>query len=121
TKIRNMEELYNPNITKVVFDKNGFALYFSASVIPYPRAYQSIKEAFDSNILFYKHIGLYSYRKSFLDIYNKMPTENLERLEKLEQLRIMENGYKIKVVIVEQDSVSIDTLDDLKKVNTLEL
>ncbi len=117
TKIKKIEEVYNPNITKVAFDKEGSALYFSASIIPYPRQYPSVENAFENHVPFYKHIGIYVFRKGFLDAFSKMPAGSLEKLEKLEQLRILENGYKIKVAIVEEDSISIDTLEDLQKVN----
>ncbi|MCL5674386.1 MAG: 3-deoxy-manno-octulosonate cytidylyltransferase [Candidatus Omnitrophica bacterium] len=118
TEIRKIEEVYNPNITKVVFDRNGFALYFSASPIPYPRQYPSIENGFENHVPFYKHIGVYVFRKKFLGIFSDLPVSFMEKIEKLEQLRILENGYKIKVAVIEEDSISIDTAEDLKKVNS---
>lgn len=105
-KIDNHADIRNPNKVKVVFDKNNFALYFSRSVIPYPR----------NESQYYKHIGLYVYRKKFLLEFAKMKRTKLEICEELEQLRILENGYKIKVIEVKEDSISVDTPSDLKKI-----
>ena len=115
-KIRKKEELYNPNIVKVVVDKENFALYFSRSLIPFPRIYFSDdKLPYLKNVIFYKHIGVYLFRKDFLMEFSKMETSFLERIEKLEQLRIIENGYKIKVAIIKKDSVCVDTIEDIRK------
>ena len=97
----------NPNNVKVVFDKNNFAIYFSRSAIPFNRDGKKIK--------YYKHIGLYVYRKKFLLRFAKMKQSTLEIAEKLEQLRILENGERIKVVVTKKDSIGIDTLEDLSK------
>lgn len=105
-KIDNTTDIRNPNKVKVIFDKNNFALYFSRSIIPFER----------NRTQYYKHIGLYVYRKKFLLKYAKMKRTNLEISEELEQLRILENGYKIKVVEVKEDSISVDTPSDLKKI-----
>jgi 3-deoxy-manno-octulosonate cytidylyltransferase (CMP-KDO synthetase) len=117
TKISKIEEVYNPNITKVIFDCKNFALYFSASPIPYPRIYASIEESFEKGAAFYKHIGVYVFRRDFLDVFLKLDISHLEKAEKLEQLRILENGYKIKVAVIKEDSVSVDTIEDLKTIN----
>jgi len=98
------------NTVKVVFDKHYNALYFSRAPIPYYRDKDSKNKAC------YKHIGLYVYRKKFLTEFARMKPTALETAEKLEQLRILEAGEKIRVVITKTDSVSVDTIDDLKKV-----
>ena len=116
TKIRKKEELYDPNIVKVVIDNNNFALYFSRSLIPFPRIYFSEdKLPYQKKVIFYKHIGVYLFRKKFLEKFAEMETSFLEKIEKLEQLRIIENGYKIKVAIIKKDSVSVDTIEDIRK------
>src|SRR3989338_2672331 len=91
TEIKSKDELNNPNIVNVVTDCNGFALYFSRSTIPYNRDN-------DSRTSYYKHIGLYVYRKDFLIKFSQLPSTPLEKIEKLEQLRALEHGYKIKVI-----------------------
>ncbi len=102
----NQEELRNPNVVKVVIDKNNFSLYFSRSPIPYSERKKGIK--------FLKHLGIYIFRYSFLKKWDSLPHSNLEEIEKLEQLRILENGYKIKVLLSFKDSIGVDTEDDLK-------
>jgi len=97
----------DPNKVKVIFDKNNFAIYFSRSVIPFNRDGKKIK--------YYKHIGLYVYRKKYLLRFAKMKQSTLEIAEKLEQLRIIENGDKIKVVVTKKDSIGIDTIEDFFK------
>ena len=109
TKIKNKDEINNPNVVKVVTDKKGFALYFSRYTIPYNR--DDMK-----GVSYYKHIGLYVFRKDYLMKFVKMKPSKLELTEKLEQLRILENGERIKVVITNIDSVTIDTVSDLKKI-----
>lgn len=116
TKIRKKEELYDPNVVKTVIDKNNYALYFSRSLIPFPRVYFSDENlAKNRNVVFYKHIGIYVFRKDFLLKFYSMPVSYLEKVEKLEQLRIIENGYKIKSVLIKKDSPSVDTLEDIKR------
>ncbi len=99
------------NVVKVVTDKNNFALYFSRSVIPYAAANSDVKEP-----QYFKHIGLYGYTKDFLFIFKNLPVSDLERSEKLEQLRVLEEGFKIKVIETKFDTIGIDTPDDLLKV-----
>lgn len=108
-KITDKKEINNPNTVKVVFDDDFNALYFSRSVIPFDR---------DGNgkASYYRHYGLYIYRKDYLMKLTKLPESRLEKIEKLEQLRVLENGGKIKIVLTNRDSVSIDTQEDLKKV-----
>lgn len=117
TKIRKKEELYDPNIAKIVLDKDNFTLYSSRSLIPYPTVYFSDNNpASLKKVRFYKHIGVYLFRKKFLEAFVKMPVSSLEKTESLEQLRIIENGYKLKVAVIRQDSPCVDTLDDIKRI-----
>ena len=107
-EIKAAAEIENPNNVKVVTDQNGFALYFSRSVIPYPR---------DENagVRYMKHIGIYAFRKqALLDFYH-LPMKSLEASEKLEQLRYLEFGKRIKMVETSQGSIGIDTPEDLEK------
>ncbi|MBP3924557.1 3-deoxy-manno-octulosonate cytidylyltransferase [bacterium] len=101
------EEINNPNLVKCVIDKNGFALYFSRSKIPYER---NINE-YD----FYGHLGIYGYKRDALIKMTSMPQTPLEKTESLEQLRALENGMKIKTSVVNFVPVGIDTKDDLEK------
>ena len=113
TKITKSIEYEDPNTVKVVTDKEGFALYFSRSLIPYPRGKQRL------NV--YKHIGVYVYRKDFLIRFAAMPQTPLEQTEGLEQLRVLEHGFKIKVVETDYDSISVDTPRDLEVVKKMEM
>ncbi len=115
-KIELPEEVANPNVVKVVVDKNGYALYFSRSPIPYDRAGQ---EGEGKVPVYYKHIGLYAYTKDFLFTFRNLPHSSLENAEKLEQLRVLEYGYKIKTVETKFDTVGIDTPEDLEKVRRI--
>jgi 3-deoxy-manno-octulosonate cytidylyltransferase (CMP-KDO synthetase) len=110
--IKSRDELMDHNITKVVVDKYGSALYFSKAQIPWDR------NDVDTNVdplkpFWYKHIGLYAYRKNFLMEFGSLPESGLEKIEKLEQLRILENGFRIKVVETALDSISVDCEADL--------
>ena len=107
-------EVANPNVVKVVLDKDGNALYFSRSPIPYNREKQPF-----SKIRYYKHFGLYAYRKNFLMQFKGLPVSLLEDAEKLEQLRVLEAGYRIKVVQTKFDTVAVDTQEDLERVRDL--
>ncbi len=109
-RIANGIDLKDENKVKVVFDKNNFALYFSRNYIPFDRDH--INNVQKDN--FYKHIGLYVYRRKFLLDLKKLKPSALEKLEKLEQLRFLDNGEKIKVIITDRESLSIDTPSDLK-------
>lgn len=104
-------EMQNPNNVKVVTDKNGYALYFSRSIMPYPRE--------KTGVTVYKHIGIYAYKRDFLLQYAKMAPTALEQTESLEQLRALENGYKIKVIATDFKFVGVDTPEDLAEVNRL--
>lgn len=110
-RLKDTEEINDPSVVKVVTANNDDALYFSRSPIPYPRKLQQA--------VYWKHIGLYGYRKDFLLKYVDLPQTGLELAESLEQLRILANGYRIRVVEVEQDSVGVDTPADLERVRVL--
>lgn len=109
-KIEDPEEINDPNVVKVVFDPSGFALYFSRASIPYHR------DGYASERYYYKHIGIYAYRKGVLLSFSKMSPSRLEGLEKLEQLRALENGLKIKVKETVFETIGVDTPADLERV-----
>ena len=111
-RIRRDEELTDPNAVKVVFDKDHYALYFSRSTIPFVRDRGRKAD-------YWKHHGIYAYRKSFLIAFTKLPQGALEKLEALEQLRALEHGHRIKVVETEFDSIEVDTPADLERVRAL--
>ena len=110
TPIRDGEEWSNPNVVKVVTDTDGFALYFSRSPIPHRRDGNPAGE-----ILGQRHIGLYVYRRDFLLTFAGLQPTPLERCEKLEQLRALERGFRIKVVEVERAAIEVDTPQDLER------
>jgi 3-deoxy-manno-octulosonate cytidylyltransferase (CMP-KDO synthetase) len=110
-KIENPQELNDPNVVKVVVDKNNFALYFSRAAIPHRANNSEIKSP-----VYYKHIGLYGYTKDFLFIYKNLASSNLEKIERLEQLRVLEEGFRIKVLETKYETVGVDTPEDLEKV-----
>lgn len=113
-RIENPDELKTPSIPKVVFDYNNFAMYFSRSPIPYVRdAKTNIDRIQKCEI--YKHIGLYVYKKESLFRFTELKPTDLEQAEKLEQLRMLEHGFKIKIVVTEYESLSVDTPDDLER------
>ena len=116
-RIHSAEDITNPNVVKVVVDRKGFALYFSRSPIPYIRDKHSGNE--DISGRYFKHIGLYSYTKDFLFTYTNLPKSTLEEEEKLEQLRVLEHGYKIKTIQTQYETVGVDTQEDLDKVRAL--
>lgn len=106
------EEITHPNAVKTVFDRYGFALYFSRSTIPHSRRS-------DQTPVYYKHHGIYAYRNDFLQRFSRLPVSPLEALEGLEQLRALENGFRIKVVITDKDSIEVDTPQDLERVRQI--
>jgi 3-deoxy-manno-octulosonate cytidylyltransferase (CMP-KDO synthetase) len=114
-KIEEVENLMNPNIPKVVLDKDFYALYFSRSIIPFHRD-RPDQRKWLRNENYYQHIGLYIYRREFLLKFVTLPLSNLERIERLEQLRILENGYKIKVALTETESIGVDVPSDIDRV-----
>jgi len=105
------EDFFDPNIVKVVLSKDDYALYFSRSPIPAPKDAETPS--------FWKHLGIYGYRKGFLQIFNQLPPSPLEKRERLEQLRALENGYRIKVIVSEADSQAVNTAEDLRKVEQI--
>lgn len=107
-KIDTMEEIENPNYVKVITDKKGYALYFSRSIIPYPRKLDIQN--------YYKHVGIYGYKRDFVVEYAKMEPTPLELSESLEQLRALENGYRIKVMETPYKIIGVDTQEELEKV-----
>lgn len=109
-KIEDLQEFTNPNVVKVVTDGAGNALYFSRSPIPHDLSGEAAH---------FKHIGLYVYRKEFLLSYSSLPVGPLERAERLEQLRALENGFPIRVVETEYESLGVDTPDDLRRVERI--
>ena len=108
-EITDLSEVHSPDVVKVVIDRHNFALYFSRSVIPYYREKNSAQK-------YYKHLGIYAYRKDFLFVFKNLKSSFLEEAEKLEQLRILEAGYKIKTVLTVFDTIGVDTPQDLEKV-----
>lgn len=110
-KIIRREEIADPNHVKTVFDHNHYALYFSRAPIPFQRNPNEVVAP-----TYYKHLGFYAYRKKFLTSFVRLPEGEWERYEKLEQLRALEYGYKIKVILTEHDSIEVDTPEDLLRV-----
>ncbi|MDI6760048.1 MAG: 3-deoxy-manno-octulosonate cytidylyltransferase [Candidatus Brocadiaceae bacterium] len=119
--IDSREEYQDPHVVKVVMDSRGYALYFSRSPIPYAaswgqeggsrvQGFKGLKEG-----AYYKHLGIYSYRRDFLLRYSQLPSSPLEEAEKLEQLRVLSNGYKIKVVVTPHRCCGVDTPEDFRQ------
>ncbi len=112
-RITDEDDIQNPNHVKVVTDRQGYALYFSRSVIPFPRDIKSTEASY------YKHLGFYGFRMEALVRFTGLPEGELESIEKLEQLRALENGLKIRVVETPFDSVEVDIPEDIKKVEEI--
>ena len=108
-----MEAVQNPNSPKIVVDNMGFAMYFSRSVIPYVRGKE--KSSWLTHYPFLKHLGIYAYRKDVLRQITQLPQSSLEIAESLEQLRWLQNGFKIKVGTTDVETVGIDTPQDLER------
>ncbi len=123
-KIEDFRDVLSPDVVKVVTDKDGYALYFSRSPIPFPREavkkHGSLENALQNEpnliSLFRKHTGLYVYRREYLLEFTRFKQTNLEKTEMLEQLRALENGAKIKVVEVAESSIGVDTAEDFERV-----
>ncbi len=113
-KIIRPEEINDPNHVKTVFDCNSNALYFSRSPIPFQRNPEE-----EIQPTYYKHLGFYAYRKGFLLTFVALPEGEWERFEKLEQLRALEYGYTIRVVLTRHDSIEVDTLQDARRVEEI--
>ncbi len=120
---KNADDLFDPNCVKVILDAEGYAIYFSRLPIPFLRqpglTYESFRDIVTCEPLllknFFKHLGIYAYQKDFLNIFVNLPESSLERMEKLEQLRAVEHGYRIRVVEVADDSVGVDTEADYQQ------
>ena len=110
-----IDELFDENVVKVVFDKNGKAMYFSRQTIPFLRKADKNAKSWMEQRTFYKHIGIYAYKVDVLMQIAKLPQSGLELSECLEQLRWLENSYEIKMGITEFESYSIDTPQDVEK------
>ena len=110
-QITDEDDLANPNVVKVVKDKNNFALYFSRSLVPHARASGEGLEP----PAYFKHLGLYAYSKDFLFTFTNLPVGRLEKAERLEQLRALEHGYRIKLIETGLDTIGVDTPEDLEK------
>ena len=102
------EEALNPNNVKVVTDRSGYALYFSRSIVPYQRDGKT-------NAEYFLHVGVYAYKKDALINFTKLPQSSLEKIEKLEQLRYLENDIKIKMAETDYNNIAIDTPEDLER------
>lgn len=122
-RIQTTDSLLNPNDVKVTVNQQGFALYFSRSVIPHPRDqwedYTKTAQLLPPEPPFYKHIGIYAYTKEFLHQYSSWEQGSLERVEKLEQLRVLEKGHSIKMIETNYQPIGVDTFEDLQKVRKL--
>lgn len=116
-RFESIEAVENVNSPKIVVDNNGYAMYFSRSVIPFVRGID--KQDWLSHYPFLKHLGLYAYRAEVLKAVTALPQSSLEKAESLEQLRWLQNGYKIKVAETQFETVGIDTPDDLKRAEQL--
>ncbi len=108
-KIKDPREITDPKDVKVVFNRQGFAMYFSRAQIPFPRDGQT-------DVDYYKHLGFYAYTKAFLDQIVTLDSGTCEQVEKLEQLRVLEYGYPIKVAVTQYDSPEIDLPEDIERV-----
>lgn len=111
-ELKRSEDLYNPNVVKVVTDREGMALYFSRSPLPYVRDVKTPGR-------YYRHYGIYIYTREFLLTFTALPRGPLESMEKLEQLRALENGYPIQVIETRHECVEVDTPEDLEKVREM--
>jgi 3-deoxy-manno-octulosonate cytidylyltransferase (CMP-KDO synthetase) len=114
-KIDSEQDLFNTNIPKVVLNSNAEAIYFSRQTIPYIRGEE--QQNWLASRTFYKHIGIYGFKTSILKQLTLLPQSSLEKSEALEQLRWLENGYRIKVAITEIENVAIDSPEDLNKIH----
>ena len=111
TRLISPDEINNPNNVKVVVDKNNNSIMFSRSIIPYKRV--------ENNVNYFKHIGIYAFRNSFLNKFKKFKQTNLELTEMIEALRIIEHGYNIHMIEIDHEQISIDTIDDFNKAKSM--
>lgn len=118
--LRSAEEFFSTNVVKVVFDRTGYALYFSRAPIPYARDdFVHSHAKLPVRLPAYRHIGIYAYRMSFLRCYAQLPPVDIERFEALEQLRALAHGFKISVLVTAIPAPGVDTEEDLHKVRAL--
>ena len=119
--IHDVQDLFNPNVVKVVLDKMSRALYFSRATIPWARdAFAHNKENIPTSYCALRHIGLYAYRQDFLQHYPQLPVSDLEQIEALEQLRVLWNGYAIAVHVTQNSpAIGVDTPEDLMRVQQM--
>lgn len=124
-RIDSTREIFDPNVVKVVFDRPGFAFYFSRSPVPYHRDLfgteasmgdKAAQAATPSEVFMFKHLGIYSYRRDVLMELTHLPPSRLEEIEKLEQLRALENGFRIKIRETSFETVGVDTPEDLERI-----
>lgn len=108
TLLRDKEEISSPHVVKVIFDKDNNALYFSRSPIPFSRNFENTK--------YYYHVGIYAYKANFLKMLSTLPSTENQLSEDLEQLKVLEHGYKIKVALVDERPQGVDTPQDLTKI-----
>jgi len=113
-KISNRKDLFDPNVVKVVLDKDGMALYFSRATIPYLRGFEQVK--WKNQHSYFKHVGIYGYKTEILKKITTLPKGKLEVAELLEQLRWIENGFSIFTEETELESIAIDSEEDLSKI-----
>jgi len=116
-KVQTEQELFNPNSPKVILNKNSEAIYFSRSPLPHIRGHE--QQDWLQHFNYFKHIGIYGYRADVLQQITKLPVSSLEKAESLEQLRWVENGYRIKVAETELETYAIDSPDDLNRLSEL--
>lgn len=119
TPLTSLEEFHNPNVVKVVTDRQGFALYFSRAPIPHPRDFATQLPSRWRELATAKHVGLYVYRREFLLAFQQLPSTPLEEQEKLEQLRALEHGFRIFVAETALGVQGVDTPEDLERVRQL--
>lgn len=110
-RLTSLEEAHHPSIVKCVMDTQGNALYFSRALIPAGHS-----QTLQSHVSYYRHVGIYAYRRDFLLLYADLPRTPLQNAEDLEQLKVLEHGFRIKTALVNQASIGVDTPDDIQKV-----
>jgi 3-deoxy-manno-octulosonate cytidylyltransferase (CMP-KDO synthetase) len=116
TRIKSTEDMTDVTLARVIIDKNKDAIYFTRATIPYNRDLEN-RDEWHQHHHYFKHIGIYAYRRNFLLEVSNLPPGKLEKIEKLEQLRVIENGYQITPVYTDYKSVCVDTPQDLQDIN----
>ena len=119
-RLRSVADFTDPALVKVVMDQRGRALYFSRSPVPFPRSLDLTEQTtLPDDLWAYGHLGIYAYRREFLLRYAALPPTYLEQTERLEQLRVLENGYNLRIIEADRPSLGIDTPEDLAKAREL--